>query len=67
MTDLENLKLRAVELSKKSCNNFQHGCLIIRNGKVIASAFNDHNGHAEHNALRNVYRVLCGPRKGQKG
>lgn len=56
---LESLKLQALEVSRKSCCNFQHGCLITRKGRVVASACNDEFGHAEYNAVQNVYRLLC--------
>ena len=67
MVDLENLKLHALEESKKSAFNFKHGCVIIRNGKIVATGFNDHRGHAENNALNQVYRLLCRSREEQKG
>jgi len=67
MVDLEYLKSYALEESKKSGYNFKHGCVVVRNGKIIASGFNDHKGHAEHNALKSVYRVLCGSGKEQEG
>ena len=66
MVDLEYLKLCALEESKKSGFNFKHGCVIIRNGNIVASGFNDHRGHAEYNALFKLY-VLCGSGKGQRG
>ena len=66
MVDLENLKLHALEESKKSGFNFKHGCVIIRNGKIVATGHNDHKGHAEHNALNQVYYVLRGTGKGEE-
>jgi len=67
MVDLEYLKSCALEESKKSGYNFKHGCVIVRNGRIVAKAFNDHKGHAEHNAILALQRVLCGSAKGEEG
>lgn len=57
-TRLQSLKLHALELCKQSCCNFQHGCLIVRQGRIVASGFNDYKGHAELNAVKNLQRLL---------
>ena len=63
MNKFENLKTEAVEMSQKSCCNFQHGCLIVKQGRVVSSACNDENGHAEYNAVKALQRLLCERRK----
>lgn len=50
----------AVEESRKSHAIHQHGAVIIRNGRVVSTGFNNEKGHAEVNAIRNVYRLLRG-------
>ena len=57
---LQNLKLQSLELSAKSYVGFQHGCLIVRNGRVVAKSCNDARGHAECNAISALQRGLCG-------
>tara|TARA_R110001599_G_scaffold217355_1_gene415566 strand:+ start:2632 stop:2844 length:213 start_codon:yes stop_codon:yes gene_type:complete len=60
---LENLKLQALAESHKSYSAFQHGCVIVRNGKIVATGFNDENSHAECRALNSLkkgYRLLRG-------
>ena len=59
---LQNLKLQSLDLCAKSYVGFQHGCLIVRNGKVVSQAVNDTRGHAECNAISALYRVLSGQR-----
>ena len=59
---LQNLKLQSLSLAEKSYGGFQHGCLIVRNGRVITSACNDARGHAECNAIAALQRVLSGQR-----
>jgi pyrimidine deaminase RibD-like protein len=61
-TKLQSLLHEALLHSKKSPMAFKHGALIIRQGRVIGSGFNDHHGHAELNAIGNVYRSLCDSR-----
>ena len=60
---LNDLRLQALQESQKSLCNFQHGCLIVRQGRVIASAHNDESGHAEYNAVKALQRLLCERRK----
>lgn len=57
---LNNLILDALSLTSKSCMNFKHAALIIRNGKVIASGFNSDLIHAELSAITSLQRVLQG-------
>lgn len=61
-TKLQSLIDEALLQSKKSPMAFKHGALILRNGRVIASGFNDHHEHAELKAVGNVYRSLCDSR-----
>lgn len=56
---VENFKLEAVKVAEKSSCAFQHGCLIIRNGKIVATGYNDEYNHAERNAVENLQRLLC--------
>ena len=56
---LQNLKLQSLSLAEKSYVGFQHGCLIVRNGRVITSSVNDARGHAECNAISALQRLLC--------
>jgi pyrimidine deaminase RibD-like protein len=58
MNKFETLKSEALEMSRKSCCNFQHGCLIVKQGRIVSSACNDENGHAEYNAIKNLQRLL---------
>ena len=55
---LNALKLEALRVSQNSCVNFQHGCLIVRNGRIVSSACNNEYGHAEYNAVKNLQRLL---------
>ena len=57
---LQNLKGESLDLARKSYSGFQHGCLIVRNGKVVSRAVNDARGHAECNAISALQRGLCG-------
>lgn len=51
----------AIETASRSCNRYhKHGALLIRNGKIVSSGCNDEYNHAEHNAVQNGYRLLCG-------
>ena len=62
---METLRLFAVEIAKESPHTYhQHGALIVKNGRVISTGFNDAKYHAEHNALRHVYHLLRFKRKG---
>ena len=62
--DLPNLQSIAVELSKTSCASYhQHGALLVRKGRIISSAVNDENAHAEVNAVLKGYRLLCEKRE----
>ena len=61
---LQNLKLQSLNLAEKSYVGFQHGCLIVRNGRVITSSVNDTRGHAECNAISALQYLLC--EKGQR-
>ena len=61
---LQNLKGESLELANKSYAGFQHGCLIVRNGKVVSQAVNDNRGHAECNAISALQYLLC--EKGQR-
>ncbi len=56
---LQNFKDEALELSNNSCCNFQHGCVIVRKGEILARGFNDENCHAEQNAISALERLLC--------
>ena len=57
--DLPNLQSIAVELSKTSCASYhQHGALLVRKGRIISSAVNDENAHAEVNAVLKGYYLL---------
>ena len=57
---LNNARL-AIDISRKSsCKYHHHGAVIVRQGRVIATGFNDEKGHAEVNAVRNMWRVLWG-------
>ena len=57
---LNNTRL-AVDISRKSCAKYHHhGAVIFRQGQVIATGWNDEKGHAEVNAVRNMWRVLRG-------
>lgn len=60
MVDLESLKSRALEESRKSLCNFKHATLIIYKGRVVASGHNDDRYHSEENAMRELRRGLCG-------
>ena len=57
---LQNFKDEALELSNNSCCNFQHGCVIVRKGEILARGFNDENCHAEQNAISALERGLLG-------
>ena len=60
-TKMNGFKDVAVEAASKSCNKYyKHGALLVRNGKVIASGWNDEYRHAEHNAILAGYRLLQG-------
>lgn len=48
----------ALETASKSNRYYQHGALLIKNGRIISEGFNDFNLHAEVSALLNVYRIL---------
>ena len=54
----------AVDVASKSYHKYhKHGALLVRNGQIISSGFNDENRHAEHNAILAGYRLLCGSRQ----
>lgn len=50
----------AIEMSNKSYGHFKHGCLIIRKGYIVASAWNNESGHAEMNAIKNLQKEQKG-------
>lgn len=56
---LLSLKGESLELANKSYSGFQHGCVITRNGRIVAKACNDARGHAECNAISALQRLLC--------
>lgn len=61
MSQLLNHVRLAVTISRKStCKYHHHGAVILRGNRVIATGWNNENGHAEVNAVENVYRVLQG-------
>ena len=62
---LSSLQNQSLQVSKNSCCNFQHGCVISHQGHSVASGFNDIYGHAERNAISALYRVLQGSREGK--
>lgn len=63
MIDLDNLKLSALEESKKSVCHFQHATLIIYKGTIVASGHNDDKHHSEENAIIYLRRLLCGKQR----
>lgn len=61
MSQLLNHVKLAVNVSRKSsCKYHHHGAIIVRGNRVVAQGYNDENGHAEVNAVRNLYWVLQG-------
>lgn len=67
MSNLSLFMKSAAEISRRSsCKYHHHGAVIIRNGRVIAEGINNEHGHAEVNAVRNVYRLLRGSTKGKE-
>lgn len=67
MSNLLNMRQKAVEISRRSYAKYHHhGAIVFRNGKIISSGVNDENHHAEENAVRNVYRLLWRSQKGKQ-
>lgn len=57
--DLGSLTELAISAALQSSAKYhQHGSVLIRNGRVIATSCNDERGHAEYNLLKTVYCLL---------
>lgn len=63
---MDYLTSEAVKISEKSCCHFKHGALIVRKGRIISSACNDENNHAEVNAILKIERLLQVQRNNRK-
>ena len=59
-----NLKKLAQEASLQSTSKYhRHGAVVIRNGRAIATGYNNFKLHAEVNAVLTLRRVLWGQTK----
>ena len=63
-----NLSAHAIDLSLKSpCTMHQHGAVLVKNGEIVGSGYNDQSKHAEVRAIDECLQRLLRHEKESKG